>query len=178
MKQKLDEFYKIAKLLNQQNITPLLYGSLGLNYEIKANYDADDIDILIPEEYLENKWEQLKTTIERKTTYKLVDLKEHTFFDGTNKISLAKFGDLVQILKTDAKNLRTEFCEGAQFLTLNAEQFLRVYEFTASDQYRKKIGKNVADEQKVHRIKEYLTKQELEIEYCQFVPATITEGEK
>ena len=58
MKKKL--FLEIAGKLNEKlGVTPLLFGSLGLEQRLGANLNADDIDVLIPEEYLDEKWAML-----------------------------------------------------------------------------------------------------------------------
>lgn len=50
---KKSAFFNNAKLLNEKlNIIPLMYGSLGLEYITNESLNADDIDILIPEFYL------------------------------------------------------------------------------------------------------------------------------
>ena len=46
MKEKFDEFLKIAKELNGIGITPLLMGSLGLEQVTGHDWQARDIDIL------------------------------------------------------------------------------------------------------------------------------------
>ena len=48
MKEKFDEFLKIAKELNGIGITPLLMGSLGLEQVTGHDWQARDIDIHIP----------------------------------------------------------------------------------------------------------------------------------
>lgn len=49
---KFDCFLQNAKTLNDKfNIVPLLYGSLGLEVLTNSSLDADDIDILIPQEW-------------------------------------------------------------------------------------------------------------------------------
>ena len=56
----MHEFLHIAKLLNTKlNITPLLYGSLGLEKCLDINLNADDIDVLIPQIYLNEKWQNI-----------------------------------------------------------------------------------------------------------------------
>ncbi len=56
-----NEFINIAKTLNKElDITPLLYGSLGLEKVTGLNFSPEDIDILIPLIFLEEKWKNLK----------------------------------------------------------------------------------------------------------------------
>ncbi len=45
---KFSEFLKISRALNNYGITPLLMGSLGLEFVTRKNWNAQDIDIHIP----------------------------------------------------------------------------------------------------------------------------------
>ena len=72
-------FLKNAKLLNDEfGIVPLMYGSLGLEYITNENLNADDIDILIPQAFIHEKWDEFKRTLINHG-YVLVDEHEHTF---------------------------------------------------------------------------------------------------
>lgn len=74
-----NEFINIAKTFNKElDIIPLLYGSLGLEKVTGLNFSPEDIDILIPLFFLEEKWEKLKKVMELQG-YKMVDLHEHEF---------------------------------------------------------------------------------------------------
>ena len=76
---KQEAFFSNAKLLAETfAITPLLYGSLGLEYLTNLNLHADDIDILIPRAFLTEKWNAFRSALEEKG-YALLDEREHTF---------------------------------------------------------------------------------------------------
>ncbi len=45
---KIDAFLIIAKELNKVAITPVLMGSVGLEYLTKIDWQANDIDIHVP----------------------------------------------------------------------------------------------------------------------------------
>ena len=54
---KKKAFFENAKILNDEfNVSPLMYGSLGLEYISCEDLNSDDIDILIPSVYLNEKW--------------------------------------------------------------------------------------------------------------------------
>jgi hypothetical protein len=73
------EFINVSKKLNQElRITPILYGSLGLEKVTKLDFSPQDIDILVPLRFIKNEWQTLKETMEE-LDYKLVDLHEHKF---------------------------------------------------------------------------------------------------
>ncbi len=57
---KKKEFLKIAYQLNKKlNIMPLLFGSLGLEQRLTISLNAEDIDVLIPKEFINEKEENL-----------------------------------------------------------------------------------------------------------------------
>ena len=57
MNRKQRLFFENAKMLNEIfGIIPLMYGSLGLEYLTGADLHADDIDILIPKEFIFDNW--------------------------------------------------------------------------------------------------------------------------
>ena len=76
---KFKNFLENAKLLNGRfRIVPLLYGSLGLEQITEANLHSNDINILIPEEFLGDNWLPFIEFLEEQG-YTLVDENSHTF---------------------------------------------------------------------------------------------------
>jgi hypothetical protein len=72
-------FLDNAKLLYDSfSIIPLLYGSLGLEVLTNECLNSDDIDILIPDIYLKEKWNEFKSFLIN-NGYKIYDDYEHTF---------------------------------------------------------------------------------------------------
>lgn len=77
--EKKTTFLKIAEQLNRKlNIILLLFGSLGLKQRLRMNLYPDDIDILIPEKYLSDKWDSLLSFLSE-SVYELYDLHQHAF---------------------------------------------------------------------------------------------------
>jgi hypothetical protein len=73
------EFINISRVLNQKlSITPVLYGSLGLEIVTGLDFSPQDIDILVPVRFIKNDWHTLKETMEE-LDYILVDFHEHKF---------------------------------------------------------------------------------------------------
>ena len=55
-------FFENAKKLSEEfEIVPLLYGSVGLEYLTKENLGSDDIDVLVPEIFIKERWNEFKT---------------------------------------------------------------------------------------------------------------------
>ena len=76
---KFQLFIDNASLLSENfDITPLLYGSLGLEYLTGCNLESDDIDILIPKAFVTDRWDEFCAVLEN-SGYILIDEHEHTF---------------------------------------------------------------------------------------------------
>ena len=66
MNEKVSLFFENTRILSDTfGITPLLYGSLGLEYLTGENLNADDIDILIPQVYIKEKWEEISFKVQK-----------------------------------------------------------------------------------------------------------------
>ncbi|MTI47891.1 MAG: hypothetical protein FH761_08625 [Firmicutes bacterium] len=151
------EFLNVAKRLNSEfNIIPLLYGSLGLKKVTNVDFCPDDIDILIPELYLENKWNDFKKTIEM-LEYTLVDLHEHKFVKKRFKIAFASIEDLESFAGIDIEHIENHCENGTRYKLLNIEEYLEVYTQSSKDGYRREKNNN-KDLLKIEKIKLLLNK--------------------
>ena len=81
--QKHTAFFENTKLLNENfGIIPLMYGSLGLEYLTKQDLNSDDVDILIPKQFVTSRFGELKAFL-KQNGYTLIDEREHMFLkDG------------------------------------------------------------------------------------------------
>lgn len=133
---KTDLFLSVAKELNAIGVTPLLYGSLGLEVLLKTDLRAEDIDILIPEVYLNAQWQTVVSMMDSLGCI-LYDLHEHAFQKEGVSIAFASIEELVSFADVHvcAKHLRTE--NGVSFYLLTPEAYLKVYTASAKDGYRK-----------------------------------------
>lgn len=141
----MDEFLaKILEILRELNIKPVIYGSFGVASYLGNFKDFEDIDVLIEDEFINDKWQEFRKLFESRG-FNLVSEKEHEFeFDG-KKVGFASkdilirdkiindFSELVQYKNTDA-------------VTLTPQEFLKAYNFSVKDGYRIKTrGKKDAD---------------------------------
>ena len=146
---KQRSFFDIAALLyDRLGITPLLYGSVGLEYLTGEALSADDIDILIPEIYLHQKWPSLLALMEE-NGYSLIDAHEHTFEKNSLQLSYASLEDLLPFAGIAPSDIAIHEKEGRPFRLLNLAQYRRVYEASSQDGYRihtrgKKDGEKLA----------------------------------
>ncbi len=146
------EFIHIARLLNNElNIVPLLYGSLGLEQRLNKNLNADDIDILIPEIFLNEKWDSL-TALMNGDGYTLYDLREHAFEKSGVSAAFAAIESLTPFAGIDLKQIPIIEEDRARYYLLNLSDYLKVYSSSAKDGYRENV-KNKRDEQFIEYIK-------------------------
>lgn len=156
--EKKTTFLKIAEQLNKKlNIIPLLFGSLGLEQRLRMNLYPDDIDILIPEKYLSDKWDSLLSLLSE-SGYELYDLHEHAFFKDNVSVAFAAIESLQPFADVDISDIPIENENGIKYYLLNLEDYLKVYTASSKDGYRKNI-KNKQDNQKIDLIIEALGRE-------------------
>ena len=156
---KKKEFLYIAELLNEKlHIVPLLFGSLGLEQRLHTNLNADDIDVLIPEVFLNEKWNSV-VTIMKDNGYILYDLHEHAFEKSGLSFAFASIESLTPFAGIDLTRISVIEEAGVHYYLLSLEDYLKVYMASSKDGYRKNV-KNNRDEQKIGLINEALGKKE------------------
>ncbi|WP_425671577.1 hypothetical protein [Bacillus subtilis] len=144
-----NEFINIAKIFNKElDIIPLLYGSLGLEKVTGLDFSPEDIDLLIPLIFLEEKWEKLKKVMELHG-YKMVDLHEHEFKKTNTKIGIAYIEDLKPFADVDYNNLEVFEDGGAKYHLLTIDDYLKVYKKSLLDGYRRR-KKNHKNQSKIN----------------------------
>ena len=152
---KYKEFLRIAGLLNQKfGITPLLFGSLGLEQRLRKSLNADDIDVLIPERILQDEWDRLARLMAEEG-YALIDIHEHEFQKADFKIAFAVLEGLTPFAGIDLRNIPVMTDDGSRFLLLELPDYLKVYEASLQDGYRIHV-KNKQDQKKIDLIREAL----------------------
>lgn len=131
------EFIAISQFLNRHlHITPVLYGSLGLTKVTRINFSPQDIDILIPFIFLQEKWGLLKQTM-KEQGYSLINLSEHEFQKGNIKIGFAFIEDLENFAGIDYKKLELLSKDGASYYRLSLADYIKVYQKSSQDGYRR-----------------------------------------
>lgn len=132
-----NEFLTITACLNQElHIVPVLYGSLGLTKVTHIDFSPQDVDILVPLEFLEGKWEALKRTMEQ-LGYLLADLDEHEFQKEDIKIGFSFTEDLKRFAGVNDKELEAVKERGADYCRLSLSAYLKVYRQSFQDGYRR-----------------------------------------
>ncbi len=149
-------FFENAKLLNKSlGIIPLMYGSVGLGYITGESLNSDDIDILIPEAFLKERWNEFKSILAEKG-YALAD--EHAFEKKGVCYAYASIEELEGFAGVKLTEIATESENGATFKKLSLEQYLKVYTASAKDGYRVNVRQK-KDNEKLAFIKDRLKKR-------------------
>lgn len=154
---KFTTFLFIAKDLNAKlSITPVLYGSLGLNKYLGEITEIRDIDILVPDEFMGKRWNNLRELMES-SGYELVDEKEHEFRKGRNKVAFATEGDLSDIPNFKEADLRLTKHGDVCFRELTPQHYLDLYTWLQTCDYRlNNKAKMEKDKIRVKALKIYL----------------------
>ena len=154
---KKQEFLYIAKLFNEKlHIVPLLFGSLGLEQRLHTNLNADDIDVLIPEAFLNEKWNSV-VALMNDNGYVLYDLHEHAFEKSGLSLAFASIESLTPFAGIDPAKIPVIEEMGVRYYLLDLQDYLKVYMASSTDGYRKNI-RNKKDEQKIELINKALEK--------------------
>lgn len=152
---KKKEFLYVAESLNKKlSIVPLLFGSLGLEQTLHTSLNADDIDILIPETFLNEKWNNV-VTVMNDNGYVLYDLHEHAFEKSGLSLAFASIESLTPFAGIDIVKIPIIEESGVYYYLLDLHDYLKVYTASSKDGYRKNI-KNKKDEEKIKLINKAL----------------------
>lgn len=154
---KKELFLQIARKLNEKlGVTPLLFGSLGLEQRLGENLNADDIDVLIPEEYLDEKWDMLIEVMEG-LGYSLYDIHEHAFEKDGVSVAFASIENLVPFANVDITLIPVIDEDNVRYCLLALEDYMKVYTASSKDGYRRDT-KNKNDMEKIELIRRALKK--------------------
>ena len=148
---KYGEFLSAAAQINKTfRVSPLLFGSLGLERRLGISLNSDDIDVLLPERLLTDDWQRLIAMME-KLSYTLQDEEEHEFVKGDFRMAFASIENLEPFAGVDLNTIPLIADQGASYYLLELADYLRVYEASSKDGYRKNV-KNKQDQQKIDLI--------------------------
>ena len=136
---KKQAFFENTKLLSDKlGITPLMYGSLGLEYLTGENLNSDDIDILIPKVFITERWTEFKSVLES-NGYTLIDEHEHEFEKDGVHYSYAQIEELESFADIGLSEIAAFSKEGATYKLLSLPQYLKVYTASSKDGYRTNV---------------------------------------
>ncbi len=129
MNKKFSTFLEIAKSFNKHGIVPTLYGSLGLYRLIGQLDNVGDIDIIIPDVYLKDKFSELIKIMEE-IGYRQDPTHPHEFTKGEGYVGFESTGELKQYAGINYSNFKTATIDNVEFKELRPEDYLVVYKKT------------------------------------------------
>ncbi|MBE5807000.1 MAG: phosphoribosylanthranilate isomerase [Clostridiales bacterium] len=148
-------FLQVARMLNEGfGVEPLLFGSLGLEERLDRSLDADDVDVLVPERLLREAWPMLSRAMAA-LGYALYDDSEHAFERDGVSVAFASLESLGPFAGVDISRIPIVEEKGARYGLLTLPDYLRVYEASSKDGYRKNV-KHKQDERKIVLIRKAL----------------------
>jgi hypothetical protein len=154
---KYTAFLEISKKLYEKfQVKPVLFGSLGLGIRLDIDLKPDDIDILLPPVFLEDKWETLIELMGNEG-YSLFDLRERSFLRNGSLVSFASC-DLDQALNIPIDEIPIMTDSGISYKLLTLAQYLAVYEHFLASDYRKN-EKGSKDAEKIALIRQALMRK-------------------
>jgi hypothetical protein len=106
-----------------------------------VNFSPQDIDVLIPLSFLEEKWQLLQYAMEQ-LGYTMVNLQEHEFIKNDIKIGFSFTEDLIAFADVDYKNLKVFDDNGSRYYLLTISDYLKVYNGSLQDGYRRTKNNN------------------------------------
>lgn len=155
------ETLEIINYLQALKINPILYGSQGVSLYIGQFKQFGDIDFLVEGRWLEEDWQALIAKM-ADLGFGLTDEHEHEFIrhDGV-VVAFASSKILVRDHIVDSVSDATLVIkvEDIKIQTLKPEAFLKAYEFSAKDGYRKEV-RYKKDEGIILLLKAYLSKSQ------------------
>lgn len=173
MNDNFEEFLRITKKLNENNIIPLLMGSLGLEYLTKVDWHSGDIDIHVkgdprgweaPDEDRIYEWNTIMNIME-KLKYKMIDLHEHEFSNGTHNVEYGTMDTLPDFAGIYLNELDLIHFDNVRFYLPTAEQYLKIYLSSSEDSYRAD-NNNHKDLAKIKFLKDMIHKFDLKLNQC------------
>lgn len=163
-RKNFEVFLEIARTLNESlGIIPIIFGSLGLNRVIGEFKKANDIDILLPDDFVNGKFAELDQTMIRlgfqfnKKIKTALD-HEYEFVREGDMVSFGPEEEWLNLLKTSREELNVSEVVGVNFKEFSAKQYLKIYQILALIPERQKKGKE--DDKKISLMEEYLKRND------------------
>lgn len=140
MKASLVSVAQLTRSLTEYGIGPILYGSLGVSVYLGDFKQFGDVDLLVDAPWVAERWPQL-VGIMNNEDFKLVDPKEHEFEDGDGtKVAFADRSILQRDgVITSEEEIVSKKVGDLVIRTLTAHAFIRAYEFSKKDGYRRDV---------------------------------------
>jgi len=151
MKQLLLE---ISKLLHEKfQVVPLLYGSFALQEVLDKDYQAHDIDILIPSEVLKNRINLIQAFVMNGFTY--FNKEVLTFEKNGIEIEISNLEQWTKNSNWDMNENIMISQDDISYQLLSAHNLEKLYQYLLNDKRRSK-NKKRKDQEKLSDLKKFL----------------------
>ncbi len=159
LKDPIEWYAYVSKFLYSHTIDVILYGSTGVSVYLSNFREIDDIDLLVEDKWVQKRWNELKS-IMLEHGFSVTNEKEHEF-ENKEKVQIAFASHA--ILSRDHvadlhKDVATLEIHGTKVRTLTLQAFLKAYEFSSRDGYRK-MQRGEKDAKIVKLLKSYLAQK-------------------
>jgi hypothetical protein len=146
----------IITYLQGHGMNPLLYGSLGVSIYLGSFKDFNDVDLLVEDAWLGDRWPELCDIMQGKG-FSLVDEHEHEFRNQAGlSVAFAQETVLTRDKVVDSPDrIITKKVGGVSFRTLSPEDFREAYRFSVKDGYRKD-NRGKKDQKVIDLLDQYL----------------------
>ncbi len=150
----MNEFLsKILEVLKTLKTKVVIYGSFGVSSYLGNFKNFEDIDILVEDEFLGDRWKEFRKLFEL-NGFHLVNEKEHEFELAGKIVAFASKSILIRdkIINNFSELVKYKNIEA---FTLTPMDFLKAYKFSLKDGYRINVrGKK--DENIINRLEEFI----------------------
>ncbi len=146
VKDKFKTFLDVTRELNKHEIIPILYGSLGLSRIIPVD-QVNDIDIVIPNIWLEAKFNKLKQ-IMQVLGYEQDANYPHEFVKEDINIGFEPESELEEDINKTIQELNLSVIDDAKFRELTPQDYKKIYSKTLA----RLTKKTKAIESKLHQL--------------------------
>ena len=145
---------EVTQILNEKfQVIPLLYGSFALEEVLDKDYQAHDIDLLIPVEVLKNKIELIEAFVMNGFTY--FNQEVLTFEKNGIEIEISNLEKWIKNSNWNIEENTLIHLDHIQYQLLSAKNLERLYQFLMSDKRRSKEKKQ-KDQEKLNDLKKFL----------------------
>ena len=145
---------EVTQILNEKfQVIPLLYGSFALEEALDKDYQAHDIDLLIPKEVLNNKIELIEAFVMNGFTY--FNQEVLTFEKNGIEIEISNLEEWIKNSNWNIEENTMIHQDNIQYQLLSARNLEKLYKFLISDKRRSKEKKQ-KDQEKLNDLKKFL----------------------
>lgn len=130
----LNLFLKITQKLNEINVIPIIYGSLGLYFEIGEKGLVNDIDFVLKDKDFKRCWDKIKGMMEG-LGYKNDLSHAQEFIDRKPYVSFMAVNQLRKVTGNFKKLTEVEF-KGAKFYNFTLKTYLKIYKNGLKNKWR------------------------------------------